>query len=339
MKAIELTEPGRFSWIDKEPPGAPPEGCAVVKIHCIGICGTDLHAYEGKQIFFTYPRILGHELGVEIAAIGKNSAGLSVGDRCAVEPYFNCGACIACYAGKSNCCMDIEVLGVHIDGGMQDFLTVPIQKLHKSDTLDYSHLALVETLGIGSHAVDRTELKPGENTLIIGAGPIGLTVLVFALIAEARVTILEINENRRAFCRDVMKVDRFIDAKEAIVPQLEAFNNGDLPTAVIDCTGSAQSMAAAFNYVAHGGRYTMVGTFPGDLTFSDPNFHKRELTLRGSRNATPKDFTRILSLLEEGRIDLAPWITHWATRDALIEQFPTWLNPNAGVLKAVVDWT
>ena len=339
MDTIVLEEPGRFSFNDTELPGQLPDGHALVRIHRIGICGTDLHAYQGKQTFFSYPRILGHELGLEISQVTDNDMGFSVGDLCTVEPFLSCGKCIACRQGKPNCCTDIKVLGVHTDGGMRDYMSVPIDKLHKSESLSLDQLAMVEPLAIGAHGVRRGGLEPGENILIIGVGPIGLTVAASAMVAGARIIVMDISEPRLAFCRVVMKVEHYVDNSQEIVGQLESLCDGDLPTAVIDCTGNPQSMAASFNYVAHGGRLIFVGHFPGDLTFNDANFHMRELTLIGSRNAAPVDFKRVISLVEAGYIDVTSWITHRAPRDQVIESFPGWLDPDTGVVKVMVEWS
>src|SRR5688500_1524126 len=161
MKTIILNEPGRFSLTDTLEPRSPAPGEAMVRVHRVGVCGTDLHAYRGRQPFFTYPRILGHELGVEVVEVGENAHGIRPGDRCAVEPYLNCGTCIACRHGKTNCCVELRVLGVHTDGGMREFIAVPVNKLHRSESLSWEQLALVETLGIGAHAVERAGLGAG----------------------------------------------------------------------------------------------------------------------------------------------------------------------------------
>lgn len=338
MNTITLQEPGRFTISHTtEPEGVQP-GEALVRVRRIGICGTDLHAYRGRQPFFTYPRILGHELGVEVVGLPSGAdTDLQVGDRCAVEPYLNCGTCIACRQGKTNCCVALQVLGVHTDGGMREMITIPLAKLHRSETLTLDQLALVETLGIGAHAVDRAQARTGEFALVIGAGPVGLAVMQFAKQAGARVIALDVNTNRLAFCREQMGVEETILAGEDALQQVETLTNGDLPTLVFDATGNSASMHGAFSYVAHGGRLVFVGLFQGDVTFHDPTFHRREMTLLSSRNSTSADFRRILHLMESGAIDTTPWITHRAPFGEMISQFPGWLEPENRVLKAIVE--
>jgi 2-desacetyl-2-hydroxyethyl bacteriochlorophyllide A dehydrogenase len=338
MKTVVLERPGLFALGSDHLPAISSPDEALVRVHRVGICGTDMHAYRGRQPFFTYPRILGHELGVEIVQIGPNEAGLQVGDRCAVEPYLNCGHCIACRRGRTNCCVDLKVLGVHTDGGMREYITVPVHKLHRSRTLSYEQLALVETLGIGAHAVERAQLEPQEYTLVIGAGPIGLSVIQFAQIASARVIVLDVNENRLNFCRQQLKVEHTVPVQGDVLGALRSLTGGDLPTAVFDATGSPQSMAQAFQYVAHGGRLIFVGLVQSDITFHDPDFHRRELTLLATRNSTRGEFTRIIQLLEERKIDTTPWITHQVDYERMIEAFPGWLDPELGVIKAMVEF-
>jgi Threonine dehydrogenase and related Zn-dependent dehydrogenases len=341
MKTLTLEEPRRLMLLETAEPGAPGPGEALVRVRRVGICGTDYHAFRGRQPFFSYPRILGHELGVEVVTVGEGVANVTAGDRCAVEPYLNCGACIACRRGKPNCCTSLKVLGVHTDGGMRDLLTVPAHKLHPSKVLPLEQLALVETLGIGAHAVERAAVEPGETVLVIGAGPIGLSTLPFLQARGAgQIIVRDLNPDRLAFARDAFGVTVTLSAPDAdaTLADLTYLTNGDLPTAVFDATGNPASMHEAFRYVAHGGRLTFIGLFPGDVTFHDPDFHRREITLQASRNSTPSDFSRILALMEAGQIDTAPWVTHRIPAPDLPGAFESLLAPESRVLKAVVEF-
>ncbi len=259
------------------------------------------------------------------------------GDRCAVEPYLNCGHCVACRRGKTNCCVDLKVLGVHIDGGLREFIAVPLDKLHRSEALTLDQLALVEMLGIGAHAVSRATPEPGEWVLVVGAGPIGLSVIQFAAMTGAKILVADVSPARLAFCQRHFRVDRALDARQNLLDAVKDITGGELPTTVFDATGNRASMQAGFELVAHGGRLVFVGLFQGEVAFSDPNFHRRELTLFATRNATAADFRRIIGLMEAGQIDVAPWITHRATFDTLADRFPTWLDPESGVVKALVE--
>jgi 2-desacetyl-2-hydroxyethyl bacteriochlorophyllide A dehydrogenase len=337
MQTVILNKPGAFELIDRPEPASPGPGEALVRIARIGVCGTDYHAFRGKQPFFTYPRVLGHELGVEVMAVGAGVNGIAVGDRCAVEPYLNCGVCIACRNGKTNCCTQLKVLGVHMDGGMCTSLIVPARKLHPSSKLTLDQLALVETLGIGAHAVERAQVKKDEWVLVIGAGPIGLAAMQFVRAVGAKLIVMEPNVSRAEFCRRQFGVQQVISPNDNPVERLRQVTGEEMPTAVFDATGNPQSMMGAFNLVAHGGRLIFIGLFTGDVTFHDPDFHRRELTLLASRNALGADFRRIIEWIEVGVVDTTPWITHRAPLAQTPDIFATWANPETGVLKAVIE--
>lgn len=339
MKAIVLQRPGRFERVEIGEPGVPGPGEALVRVHRVGICGSDVSGYLGKMPFFSYPRIPGHELGVEVAAVGAGVTNVRPGDRCSVEPYMNCGDCHACRKGASNCCANLKVLGVMTDGGLRDRFVLPARKCHPSAKLSFDQLALVETLAIGCHAVNRATLAAGENCLVIGAGPIGLAGIVFAKLAGARVIVLDMNEQRIEFCRKVMGVDETILPGEGLSADLRRVTDGSLPDVVIDATGSNVSMSNAFGYVAPTGRLVYVGITTKDVTFTHAPFHKSEGTLLCSRNALPRDFTRIIDLIETGRIDTRPWITHRTSFDEMAGVFESYTKPETGVIKAVVEVT
>lgn len=345
MRTIVLARPGELTACDTPPPAGPGPGEALVRVRRIGVCGTDLHAFRGRQPFFTYPRILGHELGVEVVAVGPGVEGIAVGDRCAVEPYMDCAVrqvrepglayCVACRRGRTNCCTRLECLGVHCDGGMRETIAVPAIKLHKSSRLSIDQLALVETLGIGAHAVARAGPLEGELALVVGAGPIGLAVAQFALLAGARVAVVDVRPDRLEFCRR-LGVAHVLDGRQDVLQQLAELSGGELATTVFDATGSAESMARSFDYTAHGGTLVYVGLVQGDVAFHDPHFHRREISLLASRNSTAADFRRIIGLMEADRIDTTPWITHRAAFDEAIEAFPAWLKPESLVVKAII---
>jgi len=326
MKALYLERPGEFKAAEIPEAPRPGPGEALARVHRVGICGTDLSCYLGKFPFFQYPRIPGHELGVEILEVGSGVTNVKPGDRCSVEPYMNCGQCHACKKGATNCCANLKVLGVMTDGGLRDRFTLRADKLHPSTKLSFDQLALVETLAIGCHAVDRANLAPGETCLVVGAGPIGLACIVFAKLAGARVTVLDLNRKRLDFCRDVMAVDQTIESAA-----------GASADVVIDATGNNEAMSKAFTYVASTGRLVFVGITTKDVTFAHAPFHKLEGTLLCSRNALPRDFARIIKLIEEGKIDTRPWITHHLAFDAVPSEFEACTRPESGVIKAVID--
>jgi 2-desacetyl-2-hydroxyethyl bacteriochlorophyllide A dehydrogenase len=337
MKAIVLEKPGEFRPDTVAGPPAPGTGEAILRIHRIGICGTDFHAFAGRQPFFTYPRRLGHELAVEVMEVGDAVTTVSTGDTCALLPYVNCNQCVACRSGKTNCCVNLSVLGVHADGGMCEYLTVPVRLLYRSQSLSLDQLALVEPLSIGAHAVWRAMVQRGEWALIVGAGPIGLATAQFAIAAGAEVIIADINERRLDFCRQHLGVVHCVRAGDSPLEQVTEITGGDLSTAVFDCTGNKSSMEHSFQYVAHGGRLIFVGLVQADISFHDPLFHRREMTLLATRNATGVDFQRVITALETGQVQVSPWITHRCKFDDFVEHFSSWNDPESGIIKGVVE--
>ncbi len=338
MKAIVLQEPKQFKSVDIEFPDGPGLGEALVRVHRVGICGTDVSGYLGKMPFFTYPVIPGHELGVEVVEVGEGVTNVKLGDRCSVEPYMNCGQCFACRNGNTNCCESLEVIGVHKNGGMCEQFVLPASKLHVSAKLTMDQLALVETLAIGCHCVDRAAILEGENALVLGAGPIGLAVIEFLKVAKAKVTVMDMNETRLKFCAERLGVDHTVvfkgDGTEGEC--LRDLNGGDLPTTVIDATGSHISMSNAVQYAAFTGQVIYVGITTQDLTFKHVSIHRPELTIKASRNAVSSDFVRIIKLIEDEVIDTTPWLTHSSTYEDFVESFQAWLKPETGVIKAVL---
>ncbi len=339
MKAIQLEKPHQLRRIELDAPAAPGQGEALVRVHRVGICGTDYSGFLGKMPFYSYPRIPGHELGVEVVEVGPGVDHVRKGDRCSIEPYINCQNCHACRKGNSNCCENLEVLGVHIDGGLRPLFLVPARKLHRSRKLELEQLALVETLAIGCHATYRGDPQPNETVLIIGAGPIGLATLEFVKLSGAEAVVLDLNAQRLQFCRERMGVSHTILAKGdgSEGEALKSLNEGRLPDLVIDATGNSRSMSQALQYVGFTGRLVFVGITTAEISFGHPLMHRREMTLLASRNALPRDFTRIIQLIEDGKIDTTPWITHRTDFDRVIEEFPSYTKPDSGVIKAIVS--
>ena len=334
MKQVTLQAPGRFAAEEAPDPARRPEE-ALVRIQRIGVCGTDLHAFRGRQPFFSYPRVLGHELAGEILEVGPNDRGLSPGDPVAIEPYVACGTCRPCMSGRYNCCANLQVLGVHRDGGMQERLAVPLHLLHRSDKLSLEQLALIETLGIGYHAVQRSGLTPGELAVVVGAGPIGLAVMQFAALAGARVMVLDVNSARREFCRK-FGVEHAADPGSDPAAVVEEWTGPGLAHCVFDATGNLNAMSASLELAGASGRVVMVGLAQGSFTVDDPLFHRRELTLLASRNSAGA-FPDLIRLMEAGQVDTTPWITHRLELADLPDQFPRLLEPDAGVVKAMIS--
>ena len=336
MKTLICNTPGEFEYIETEQ-SAIPENYTLLKIKRIGICGTDLHAYQGTQPFFNYPRILGHELAAEVVQTQSDS-GFEVGEPVTISPYFYCGKCIACRTGKTNCCAAINVCGVHIDGGMREYLAVPTYSLIHGQGLSDEELALVEPLAIGAHGVRRADVQKGEYVLVIGAGPIGLGTMEFARIAGGHVIALDVNSQRLQFCKERLGVAHAVNALDSDVSeQINAITNGDMPTVVIDCTGNLKAINNAFQYMAHTARFVLIGLQKNEISFSHPEFHKREATLMSSRNATSQDFDHVVACMKKGWVKPTNYITHRVKFEEVKDHFASWLDPANGVIKAMVE--
>jgi 2-desacetyl-2-hydroxyethyl bacteriochlorophyllide A dehydrogenase len=338
MKTLICVEPGKLEYATGDKPGLQKDH-AIIKIKRIGICGTDLHAFEGTQPYFNYPRVLGHELAGELIAF-DDAPGFQTGDSVTFIPYFNCNKCIACRNGKTNCCTQMKVCGVHVDGGMVEELSVPVSSLLHGDGLSFDELALVEPLSISAHGVRRADIKQGEFVLVVGAGPIGLGTMEFARIAGAKVIAIDINEQRLRFCKEKLNVAHTVNALVSdVTEQLKEITNGDMPTVVIDASGSLKAINNAFQYMAHGARYVLIGLQKDHISFSHPEFHKREGTLMSSRNATRQDFEYVIASIKKGKVQPTTYITHRVAFDDVATEFESWLNPGNAVIKAMVEMT
>jgi 2-desacetyl-2-hydroxyethyl bacteriochlorophyllide A dehydrogenase len=321
MKQIVLKSPGVFLERDVPIP-EPTPGEALLRMEKVGVCGSDFHAFAGRHPIYTYPRVIGHELSGTVVRVDSNQFGIEVGDKCAIEPYIACGRCRVCNKGRNNCCEQLRVLGIHIDGGLQEYFSVPIALLHKSDLLSLDQLALVETLGIGAHAVLRSGLTAGNEAIIVGAGPIGIAVAQFAAASGAKVNIVEKVESRRKFVQEM---------GFAAFPAPED-RRADV---VFDATGNAAAMGESLTCVATGGSLVFVGLTREPVCIDDSLFHRKEATILASRNSYGL-FPRIIKRIEEGSIDTSHWVTDRLSLTQVANEFEN-LPTRPGLIKAIVD--
>lgn len=337
MKYIVCEKPGEFILREKEEPKRQP-GEALLKVNKVGICGTDVHAYLGNQAFFTYPRILGHELATQVIEIGDNDKGICKGDNVVVMPYLSCGECIACTNGKTNCCTHMSVLGIHTDGGMQEKISVPVDLLLPTPQLSDNEMVIVEPLAIGAHAIRRARLRPDETIVVMGCGPIGIGIMKLAQIQGAKIIAIDINQQRLDFAKERIGVDHVVLAGTGAVDQIKEITNGHMCTAVFDATGHKGALEAGPDYMSHGGRYVLVGLSKGELTFAHPAIHAKETTIMCSRNATLEDFENVIEVLQQGKFPTDSFITHNVEHTDMIAHFDSWSDPAKGVIKATVNF-
>jgi 2-desacetyl-2-hydroxyethyl bacteriochlorophyllide A dehydrogenase len=330
MRAILCPEPGKLTLIDIASPKLEP-GWVRVAIRHIGICGTDYHIFEGTHPMLQYPRIMGHELSAVVT--DPNGSMFAVGDPVVVNPYLNCGHCPACLEGKANCCETLSVLGVHSDGGMTEEIVMPAGNLYPATGLTLEQAAMVEFLAIGAHAVRRTEIKPGQRVLVVGSGPIGLGTAFFAKIAGGDVTVVDAAPGKIAATRQLgfrtFGVSE-MDGEEFAAARRSGFD------AVLDATGSIKAMNTSIFHTRNGGSYTLVGVITGDLVWPDSEVHRRELTIRGSRNATRVDFDHVMDSIRRGFVPTARLATHATTLDQVVVDLPRWVNDRDTLIKAII---
>ncbi|WP_047032506.1 zinc-binding alcohol dehydrogenase family protein [Hoeflea sp. IMCC20628] len=334
MNSVACTQPGSLEIRQVSRP-VRTDGDVRLKIRRIGICGTDYHIFDGKHPFLNYPRVMGHELAAEVTETGPDSA-FAVGDHVIVNPYIACGSCRACTRGKPNCCTAIAVLGVHRDGGMCEEICIPERNLVHSDGLSLDACATVEFLAIGAHAVRRGGIGPDDRVLVTGAGPIGLGAAIFARLAGAAVSILDLDPARLEEACAIAGDCQPIVAGASADAEISRLTEGDGFDAVFDATGNLASIQSGFVRVAHGGRYILVSVVNETVAFSDPEFHKREMSLIGSRNATSEDFRTVIAALKAGHVPLERIITHRTDFDGVIADLPRWANHKDGLIKAMI---
>ncbi|AWB65581.1 Zn-dependent alcohol dehydrogenase [Saccharobesus litoralis] len=334
MKSLNLIEPGKFSFQEVAMPQAL-AGETLVKVLSCGVCGSDIHAMSGKQPFFSYPRRLGHELCVEVVSPAEGSE-LTAGDRCVVEPYYFCGECFACRTGKTNCCSNLQVLGIHFDGGHTPFMTVPTQYLHKANQLTPEQAALVEPLAIGAHAVSRAEISEGDPVVILGMGTIGLAAALFAKAAGANLLVVDVDDNRLQFAEHTLQLGKAY--KVGATLQDDIYQHfGQLPERIIDATGNEHSMNACFDLVEVGGHVVFVGLHLGQVKIDVENFVNKGITLAASRAAISDDFKQVIDAISSGAIDPTPMISQTLQFDQLDTQLLELIG-QPGLIKALIEY-
>jgi 2-desacetyl-2-hydroxyethyl bacteriochlorophyllide A dehydrogenase len=334
MLTVVCDTPGTLR-AEERPMPSPAAGEVLLRVRRVGICGTDLHIFAGRQPYLQYPRVMGHELSAVVAGVSSDSR-LAEGDMVYVMPYLSCGRCVACRLGRTNCCVELQVLGVHRDGAFTEYLSVPEPFVHRAEGLTLDQAAMIEFLSIGAHAVRRAQVREGQRVLVVGAGPIGMGAILFAKLRGAAVVALDSRPDRLAFASRVLGTRASVTVGAGDVDQLADLSENDFYDVVFDATGNPAAMERGFRFVAHAGTYVLISVVSADITFSDPEFHKRETTLLGSRNATAEDFETVVATMREGRVPAA-LNTHRMALADVPEKFPTLLDPAAGVVKAIVE--
>lgn len=338
MKTLICNKPYDLEYITQPVPTIEANE-VLLKVKAVGICGTDIHAYTGRQPFFSYPRVFGHEICGEIVEIGAGCKKVKTGDKVAVIPAVSCQKCSACKNGKTNCCENISLYGVHQDGGFSEYLAVYENNVVvvPQEFSDIS-VAFIECFAIGAHAVRRAEIKKAENVLVVGAGPIGLVTAAIAKAEGAHVVIVDIDEKRCQHAENCLNVKTFTPKQADYSEQIKESFNGALADVIFDVTGNKSSMSGSVNHICHGGKIVFVGLYIGDLILDDPTFHKKETTLLSSRNATRQDFEKVISLYQAGALSEDILLSHKFSFDEVGFTYAKEIVENKDLIKAALEF-
>ena len=309
MKAIRLAQPGVIDCIEKEKP-VPGKGEALIRIRTAGICGSDIGAFRGKNQLVTYPRIIGHELAGVIESVPEdNPKGLKAGDEVIIDPYLYCGKCYPCRIGRTNCCTDLHVLGVHVDGGMAEYFCHPADMLvRKPAEMDWNLAAMAEPLTISLHGIHRGGLKAGEYCVVIGAGPIGLLAAMVAEAYGAHAILLDLVQERLDFAKG-LGVEYIVNSGlEDPVKAVAAITGGEMAQQVMECSGANPAIQMTLDLVSHAGRITLTGWPAKDTLLPTGTITRKEVDIRGARTSAG-EFEEAIELICSGRIDIGKILT------------------------------
>lgn len=335
IKAVCLEEPNKVGIIEIDMP-IKKENEVLIKMESFGICGSDVGAFLGHNPLVSYPRIIGHELcGTVIKGGLGMPSNVKVGDRVIVDPYVWCGHCYPCSIGRTNCCESLKVLGVHIDGGMSEYLTHRADLITKCpDNIPLHVLPMSEPLTISLHALHRCEVKAGEHIAIIGAGAIGILAAQAAIAYDAIPILIDIVEERLELSRSIGIKHTLNPLSCNVVAELKKITNNRLCEVVIEASGANVSVQNSLSYASHAGRVALTGwpKKPTELLTSQITF--KELDIRGARTSK-NEFKEALELLSLGKISYDSIITKVVSFDDLPEALINLSNDPSSDLKIV----
>ncbi|VBB09620.1 Hypothetical protein LUCI_4915 [Lucifera butyrica] len=311
MKAIEIFEPGKIGIKERPIPDLK-ENEVLVKVKAAGICGSDVHIYHGKNVFATYPRVAGHEFAGEIVKIGSQVTGLMAGDRVVVDPVISCGRCYPCRIGRHNVCRNLNVLGVHRDGGYQEYVAVAAANTYKlPGNISWEVAALVEPYTIAAQVIDRGRLTAEDTVLICGAGPIGLILLQAVKMAGAKVAIMDIIETRLDKAGK-MGADLVIHAERRdLVQEIMTFTDQNGASLILEATGNANVLETCIHRIASAAGRVVVLGFSTEPPVKIPqvDIMSRELEIIGTRLNNHK-FPQVTEWFVKGLVEPEQVISH-----------------------------
>lgn len=309
MKAVMIEKPWDIKVVEREVPQLK-DGEALIKVKAAGICGSDIGAFRGTNNLVSYPRVIGHEIAGEIVALkGDNPKGFSVGDRVVVDPYLYCGHCYACSIGRKNCCEDLHVLGVHVDGGMAEYYAHSSSMLVKMpEGMSWEMAAMAEPLTISLHGVHRGKIAKDEYALFYGAGPIGMLAALVAKLYGATPIVVDLVEERLEFVKSLGIEYTINSGKENVVERVREITKGKMVQCVMEATGANACIRQALDVVCNAGRIVYTGWPKKTTDFPTDIITKKELDIRGGRTSAG-EFEEALEIINEDKIPVKALLT------------------------------
>ncbi len=334
MRALAIESPGTARIVERDVP-TPATGEVLVRVARVGLCGTDLSTFMGKNPLVSYPRVIGHEIAGTVIGLGSDVAGWATGDRVAISPYKNCGACAACRHSRPNACRNNETLGVQREGALAEFVAVPTSRLVRSTRLDLDRLALVEPFSVGMHAVQRGRVTADDTVLVIGCGGVGAGAVAGAAGKGARVIAFDLEPHKLDLAR-AFGARETVRATPEAAAEVLALTAGEGPDVVIEAVGSAATYRLALELVAACGRVVCLGWVKGDVPLEARHFVAKEMDLLGSRNALT-ELDDVVALFESGRIDPLKLVSDRIALDEVPETLARWATGTSGIGKVLVS--
>lgn len=309
MKAIKYTEPWNVACVDIPQP-VRGDHEALIKVRSAGICGSDIGAFRGTNPLVSYPRIIGHEVAGEILEIDPgNERGLKAGDHVILDPYLYCGHCYPCSVHRTNCCENLKVLGVHVEGGMAEYVTHPDNMLWKlPDDMDWELAPIAEPLTIALHGIHRGELTAGEHVAIIGAGPIGLLAAMAAMSYHAIPVMIDLVDERLALAREAGVPYTINSLTENAEEKILEYTDGRKAELVMECSGANVAVRAALDYVSNAGRITFTGWPKKETPLPTDLITKKEVDIRGARTSA-NEFEEAIDMIYKNTVDVRRILT------------------------------
>ena len=303
MKAVYMEKPWNIEISDVQMP-KPKEGEALLRVKSAGICGSDIGAFRGTNGLVSYPRIIGHEIAGEVISIPENNKnGIKPGDRVIVDPYLYCGHCYPCSIGRTNCCVDLKVLGVHVDGGMAEYFCHPADMLLKvPDDMPWDIIPLAEPLTIALHGIHRLNLKAGEHIAINGAGPIGLLAAMVALHYGAEPIMIDLVKERLDFAKSLGVRYTINLREEDLVEKVSEYTNGRMAECVMEASGANSAIRATLDIVSHAGRIALTGWPKQETPIPTDMITRKEVDVRGARTSAG-EFPEAIDLIYHQKVD------------------------------------